>query len=225
MEIKAAVVFEKSAKFSIEKLQISDPNDDEVLVRIVGTGICHTDIAGREQYLPIPPTRAFPAVFGHEGAGIVEKVGARVTKVEPGDHVALSWDFCGVCPACKSGHEPYCNNLFLHNFNGARADGTTTLSKGDQVIYGAFFCQSSLANYALANQRNVVKVRKDVPIEILGPLGCGIRTGAGAVMNTLRPNPGASIAIFGVGPVGMSAVLAAVVSVWAALSGAMMTIH
>jgi len=211
MEIKAAVVFEKSGEFSIEQLQISDPNDDEVLVRIVGTGICHTDLAGREQYLPIPPMRAFPAVFGHEGAGVVETVGARVTKVKPGDHVALSWDFCGVCPSCKSGNEPYCDNLFLYNFNGARPDGSTTLRKGDQVIYGSFFCQSSLADFALANERNIVKVRKDVPLEILGPLGCGIRTGAGAVMNTLQPRPGASIAIFGVGPVGMSAVLAAVV--------------
>ena len=211
MKIKAAVVFEKSGKFSIEELQLSDPNDDEVLVRIVGTGICHTDIAGQHQYLPIPPERAFPAVFGHEGAGVVESVGARVTKVKPGDHVALSWNFCGACPACKSGNEPYCQDLFLYNFNGARPDGTPTLRKGDQVIHGAFFSQSSLADFALANERSIVKVRKDVPVEILGPLGCGIRTGAGAVMNTLRPNPGASIAIFGVGPVGMSAVLAAVV--------------
>lgn len=211
METKAAVVFEKSGEFSIEQLQISDPNDDEVLVRIAATGICHTDIAGREQYLPIPPERAFPAVFGHEGAGVVETVGARVTKVKPGDHVALSWDFCGACPACKSGNEPYCNDLFLYNFNGARPDGTITLRKGDQAIHGSFFCQSSFADLSLANERNIVKVRKDVPIEILGPLGCGIRTGAGAVMNTLRPAPGASIAIFGVGPVGMSAVLAAVV--------------
>ena len=211
MEIRAAVVFEKSGEFKIEQLELCEPNDDEVLVRIAGSGICHTDIAGQQQYLPIPPERAFPAVFGHEEAGIVETVGARVTKVKPGDHVALSWDRCGACPACKSGNEPYCNDLFLYNFNGARPDGTTTLRKGDQVIYGSFFCQSSLANFALANERNIVKVREDVPIEILGPLGCGIRTGAGAVMNTLRPSPGASIAIFGVGPVGMSAVLAAVV--------------
>jgi aryl-alcohol dehydrogenase len=125
--------------------------------------------------------------------------------------VALSWDFCGTCPSCKSGNEPYCDNLFLHNFNGARPDGSTTLRKGDQVIHGSFFCQSSFSELSLANERNVVKVREDIPIEITGPLGCGIRTGAGAVMNTLRPKPGASIAIFGVGPVGMSALLAAVV--------------
>ncbi|MFH1490591.1 MAG: NAD(P)-dependent alcohol dehydrogenase, partial [Pseudomonadota bacterium] len=130
---------------------------------------------------------------------------------KPGDHVALSWDCCGACPSCKSGNDPYCLNFFLHNFHGARPDGTTTLRKGDQVIHGSFFCQSSFADFALANERNVVKVREDVPLEILGPLGCGVQTGAGAVMNTLRPRPGSSIAVFGVGPVGMSAVLGAVV--------------
>jgi aryl-alcohol dehydrogenase len=211
MKTKAAVVFERSGKFTIEQLEISEPMDDEVLVRVAATGICHTDLAAREQYLPIPPARAFPAVFGHEGAGVVEKVGSRVTKVKPGDHVALSWNSCGACPSCKSGNEPYCDNLFLCNFNGARPDGTTTLRKGDQVIYGSFFYQSSLAHFALTNERTIVKVRKDVPLEILGPLGCGVRTGAGAVMNTLHPSPGASIAIFGVGPVGMSALLASVV--------------
>jgi aryl-alcohol dehydrogenase len=211
MEIKAAVVFEQSGNFSIEQLQLSDPNDDEVLVRIAGVGICHTDLAARDLHLPIPPERALPGVFGHEGAGVVEKVGARVTKVKPGDHVAISWDCCGVCSSCKSGNNTYCLNFFLHNFNGARPDGTTTLRKGDQVIYGSFFGQSSFADFALANERNVVKVREDIPVEILGPMGCGVQTGAGAVMNTLRPRPGASIAIFGTGTVGMSALLGAVV--------------
>jgi aryl-alcohol dehydrogenase len=208
MEIKAAVVFEPSGPFRIEQLELSDPNDDEVLVRIVGVGICHTDLGARDGHLPIPPP---PSVFGHEGAGIVEKVGARVTKVKPGDHVVLAWDYCGACHACKAGKELYCLNFFLHNFHGARTDGTTTLRQGDQVIHGSFFCQSSFADFALANERNVVKVREDIPLEILGPMGCGVMTGAGAVMNSLRPRPGASIAIFGVGPVGMSAVLAAVV--------------
>jgi aryl-alcohol dehydrogenase len=208
MKIKAAVVFETSGDFSIEQLELSDPNDDEVLVRIVGTGICHTDLAARDMHLPIPSP---PSVFGHEGAGVVEKVGARVTKVKPGDHVVLAWDYCGACTSCKAGKELYCLNFFLHNFHGARPDGTTTLRKGDQVIHGSFFCQSSFADFALANERNVVKVREDVPLEILGPMGCGVMTGAGAVMNSLQPRPGASIAVFGVGNVGMSAVLAAVV--------------
>jgi aryl-alcohol dehydrogenase len=208
MEIKAAVVWEPSGDFSIEQLELSDPNDDEVLVRIVGVGICHTDLAGRDMHLPIP---APPSVFGHEGAGIVEKVGARVSKVKPGDHVVLAWDYCGACSSCKSGKELSCMNFFLHNFHGARPDGTTTLRKGNQVIHGSFFCQSSFADFALANERNIVKVRDDVPLEVLAPMGCGVMTGAGAVMNSLRPRPGSSIAIFGIGNVGMSAVLAAVV--------------
>jgi aryl-alcohol dehydrogenase len=208
MEIRAAVVSETSGGFRIEQLELDDPNDDEVLVQIVSVGICHTDLGARDGHLPIPPP---PSVFGHEGAGIVEKVGARVTKVKPGDHVVLGWDYCGACSSCKAGRELYCLDFFLHNFHGARPDGTTTLRKGDQVIHGSFFCQSSFADFALANERNVVKVRDDVPLEILGPMGCGVMTGAGAVMNSLRPQPGASIAVFGVGPVGMSAVLAAVV--------------
>jgi aryl-alcohol dehydrogenase len=207
MEIKAAVVFEKSGNFNVEQLELSDPNDDEVLVRIVGSGICHTDLGARDQHLPIP----LPSVFGHEGSGVVEQVGARVAKVKPGDHVVLTWDCCGTCSSCKSGNDSYCLNFFLYNFNGARPDGTTTLRKGDQVIHGSFFCQSSFANFALANERNVVKVTENIPLEILGPLGCGVQTGAGAVMNTLQPRPGASIAVFGVGPVGMSAVLGAAV--------------
>jgi aryl-alcohol dehydrogenase len=177
------------------------------LVRIVATGICHTDLAARDQHLPIP----LPSVLGHEGAGVVEKVGARVTKVQPGDHVALSWMCCGTCPSCKSGRDPYCENFLPLNFSGARPDGTTTLRKDDQDIHGSFFGQSSFADYALVDERNAVKVPKDVPLEILGPMGCGIMTGAGAVMNSLKAGPGSSIAIFGVGPVGMSAVLGAVV--------------
>jgi len=141
----------------------------------------------------------------------VEKVGARVTKVKPGDHVVLAWDYCGTCSSCKQGQELYCMNFFLHNFHGARPDGTTTLQKGDQEIHGSFFSQSSFSNYALANERNVVKVREDIPLEILAPMGCGVMTGAGAVMNSLKVTPGSSIAVFGVGPVGMSAILAAVV--------------
>jgi len=207
MKINAAVIFEPSDEFRLEQLELSDPNETEVLVRMVGSGICHTDLAGRDQHFPVP----LPSVFGHEGAGIVEKVGTRVTKVKPGDHVTLSWMSCGTCPACKSGNNPYCPNFLALNFSGARPDGTTILKKGDQVIHGNFFGQSAFADYALADERNVVKVPKDIPLEILGPLGCGVMTGAGAVMNTFHPKPGASIAIFGMGTVGTSALLAAIV--------------
>jgi aryl-alcohol dehydrogenase len=208
MEIRAAVVREKSGPFKIEEIELDDPRGDEVLVRIVGSGICGTDLGARDGHLPIPPP---PSVFGHEGAGVVEKVGEQVKKVRPGDHVVLGWSSCGECIACRSGYDPYCSNFFPLNFGGARTDGTTTLRKANQVIHGSFFGQSSFANYALACERNVVKVREDVPLEILGPMGCGIRTGAGAVINTLHPKAGSSIAVFGVGPVGMSAILAAVV--------------
>jgi len=208
METKAAVVHERSGKFLIERLELGEPRDDEVIVRIAAAGICHTDLAGRDGYLPIPPP---PSVFGHEAAGVVERVGARVTKVKRGDHVVLAWDYCGACSSCRSGKPLSCLDFFLHNFHGSRPDGTPTLHKGDQVIHGSFFCQSSFSEYALANERNVIKVPDDVPLEILAPMGCGIMTGAGAVMNSLHPRPGASIAIFGIGNVGMSAVLAAVV--------------
>ncbi len=208
MQVKAAVVFEQAGEFKIDNVELSEPRDDEVVVRLVSTGICHTDLAARAGHLPVPPP---PSVFGHEGAGIVEKVGARVAKVKPGDHVVLGWDYCGACPACKQGKPLSCLNFFLHNFHGARPDGTTTLRKGDQEIHGSFFGQSSFAECALAHERNVVKVRDDIPLEILGPMGCCVMTGAGAVMNSLQARPGSSIAVFGVGPVGISAVLAAVV--------------
>ncbi len=208
MDIRAAVIFENAGQFKLEQLQIAEPKDDEVLVRIVASGICGTDLGARDGHLPIPPP---PSVFGHEGAGIVEKVGARVTKVKPGDHVLMTWDYCGTCAACKAGKPLTCLNFFQHNFHGARVDGTTTLRKGDRMVHGSFFSQSSFADLALASERNVVKVRPDVSLERLAPLGCGIMTGAGAVMNSLQPRPGASIAIFGTGAVGMSAILAAVV--------------
>lgn len=208
MIIKAAVIHEKSGPFKIEEVEIDEPRENEVLVRIVSSGICHTDLAARDGHLPLPLP---PSVFGHEGAGVVEKVGHRVSKVKPGDHVVFGWDSCGACVACRSGNDPYCSNFFPLNFSGTRPDGTTTLRKGNQMIHGSFFGQSSFAHYALAREQNVVKVRKDVPLEILGPTGCGIRTGAGAVMISLHPKPGSSIAVFGVGPVGMSAILAAVV--------------
>jgi aryl-alcohol dehydrogenase len=206
MEINAAVVSERSGPFRIERLRLSDPVEDEVVVRVVAAGICHTDLAGRDMHLPIPEP---PSVFGHEGAGVVERVGARVTKVKPGDHVVLAWDYCGVCSSCRSGKPLSCLSFFRHNFHGARPDDTPTLHKGDQVIHGCFFSQSSFADFALANERNVVKVRDDVPLEALAPLGCGVMTGAGAVMNSLRPSPGSAIAVFGAGNVGMSAILAA----------------
>lgn len=207
MKIQAAVVREPSSPFVIEELELDEPRDDEIIVRIAGAGICHTDLSAREQYIPVP----LPSVLGHEGSGIVEKTGAGVTKVKPGDHVVLSWDTCCKCPACREGDYTYCEEFLRYNFGGTRPDGTTTLSKGDQIIHGCFFGQSSFANYALVNERNIVKVRDDIPIEMLAPLGCGVLTGAGASINSLQVKPGSSIAVFGVGTVGISAILGALV--------------
>jgi aryl-alcohol dehydrogenase len=208
VEIQAAVIREQSGKFQLETLELEDPRANEVLVKIAGVGICHTDIICRDQYYPIP----MPVVFGHEGSGVVVKVGSAVKKVEPGDHVVLTYLNCGHCHPCKEGKSVYCLELFPRNFSCAREDGSTTLRKGDEVVHGNFFNQSSFASHALAAEGNVVKVAKDVDIELLGPLGCGIQTGAGAVINALHPHAGSSIAIFGCGPVGLSAVMAAVLT-------------
>jgi aryl-alcohol dehydrogenase len=208
MKIKAAVVREKGGPFNIEEIELDEPRADEVLVRIASTGLCHTDLVARMQFLPIP----LPGVFGHEGAGVVEKVGAQVGKVKPGDHVATSFLSCGTCTNCKKGMPGWCSEFRRLNFGGRRADGSTTMKKGNQTIYGSFFGQSTFASHALVTERNVVKVPSDVPLEILSPMGCGIQTGAGGVINTLKAKPGSSIAIFGIGSVGLSAIMAAAVS-------------
>ena len=207
MKIKAAVVREKSGPFLIERIDLDEPRENEVLVRIAVSGLCHTDLVARDQYMPIP----LPGVFGHEGAGVVEKVGSRVTKVAPGDHVVSTYLSCGTCTSCLRGLPANCLNFFPCNFSGSRPDGSQTMKKDDQVIFGSFFGQSSFASHALIAERNLVKVNKDIPIEKLAPLGCGIQTGAGGVMNSLRITPGSSIAVFGMGSVGLSAVMAACV--------------
>ena len=205
MKIKAAVVREKGGSFSIEELDLAPPEGHEVLVRIAGVGICHTDLVCRDQYFPVP----LPCVFGHEGAGVVEKVGEHVTKVVPGDHVVLTFDHCSVCPPCRAGQPGYCHDLYGQNFLGTRSNGTSAWSKASQTIHGHFFHQSSFGTHAVASERNTVKVDKSMPLSLLGPLACGVQTGAGAVMNALQPRAGSSIAVFGCGTVGLSAVMAA----------------
>jgi aryl-alcohol dehydrogenase len=205
MQITAAVATGKSEPFVVQTLELDEPRPDEVLVRVVATGVCHTDLVVRDQYYPTP----LPAVLGHEGAGIIERVGERVSRVQPGDHVVMSYLTCGACPACREGQPGQCPDLFALNFGGARADRSQALRQDGHVVSSHFFGQSSFGTYALANERNVVKVPPDVPLDILGPLGCGIQTGAGGVMNSLRPRAGTSIAVFGAGSVGLSAVMAA----------------
>jgi aryl-alcohol dehydrogenase len=203
---KAAVVRGKGAPFAIEEVQIGPPTANEVMVRIVAVGICHTDAIVRDQYYPFP----LPGVLGHEGAGVVEEVGANVTNVVPGDHVVLTYMSCGQCRFCERGEPAYCSDFFMLNIGGARKDGTTaTRDTHGHALHDHFFGQSSFGTYAIAHSRNVIKVAKDVPLEILGPLGCGIQTGAGAILNALQVGVGDSVAVFGVGGVGLSAVMAA----------------
>jgi aryl-alcohol dehydrogenase len=150
-----------------------------------------------------------PVVLGHEGAGVVERVGRAVRKVKPGDHVVMTFDSCGHCPSCYKGDAAYCTANAKHNFGGQRQDGSTALSCGDEHIHSHFFGQSSFATHAICTERNVVAVDPDVPLELLGPLGCGIQTGAGAVLHSLRVGAGSSIAVFGTGSVGLAGVMAA----------------
>src|SRR3984893_3389489 len=203
---KAAIVRTKGGPFAVENVRIGPPTANEVLVRIVAVGICHTDAIVRDQYYPFP----LPGVLGHEGAGIVEEVGANVTDVVPGDHVVLTYMSCGQFRYCARGEPAYCSDFFMLNVGGARKDGTTgTCDAHGDSLHDHFFGQSSFGTYALAHSRNVIKVAKDVPLEILGPLGCGIQTGAGAILNALQVGVGDSVAVFGVGGVGLSAVMAA----------------
>jgi aryl-alcohol dehydrogenase len=208
MNITAAVVPEKSAPFELRDLELSRPRSREVQVRMVATGVCHTDHIIREQFVPVP----LPAVLGHEGAGVVEAVGSDVTTVAPGDHVVLSFNSCGGCSSCLTGAPGYCAEFGSHNFGGRRPDGSTALSDGTQDISSHFFGQSSFATHAVVAERSVVKVRDDIPLNILGPLGCGVQTGAGSILNSLRPPAGSSIAIYGAGAVGDAALLAAKVA-------------
>lgn len=202
----AAVLTEKGGSFSLRSLPLAQLRRGEVLVRIAGVGICHTDLVARDQVIPV----RLPAVLGHEGAGVVEAVGDGVTDVAVGDRVVLSFMSCGECPRCHAGETAYCVKMPLLNFSGSRPDGSSAFAPPDDNVGSHFFYQSSFATYAVAHQRNAVKVDPDIDLALLGPLGCGIQTGAGAVFNVLAPTGGRSLLVIGGGAVGLSAVMAAV---------------
>ena len=204
MRTIAAVATGKAQPFVVGPIQIEEPRADEVLVRLVATGICHTDLAFRDMF---PWDR--PIVLGHEGAGVVERVGEDIAGLAPGDPVVLTFDSCGRCPRCARGKPSYCQHFRPRNFGGARADGSSALANAAGPLAGHFFGQSSFAGHAIATPRNAIKVSADVPLELLGPLGCGILTGAGAVLNSLAVPAGASVAVFGAGAVGISGIMAA----------------
>jgi aryl-alcohol dehydrogenase len=199
----AAVSREGAAFPAIETVEIEGPRPGELLVRVVASGICHTDLTVHGR----PGPR--PIVLGHEGAGIVEEVGEGVTRHAPGDHVVLTPSFCGHCRACRQGLTPYCDEAMPRSFGGSRMDGTTGVSQNGSPIHAHFFGQSSFSHLALADAKSAIKVAPDLPLDTLAPLACGIPTGAGSVFATFRLRPGQSIAVFGTGSVGLSAVMAA----------------
>jgi len=205
--VTAAVVREPKGKFNIEDLDLDDLRPNEVRVRVVAVGVCHTDMALRDAVYPIP----MPVVLGHEGAGIVDAVGSNVTRVGVGDHVVMSAAYCGHCLQCLMGHEAYCENGFAEDFGGRRTlDGTSSLtSSSGEVVSSHFFGQSSFSTYANVVESSLIPVDADLPLEKIAFLGCGMQTGAGSILNELRPPAGSSVAIVGAGAVGHAAVMAA----------------
>ncbi|MEU8799148.1 NAD(P)-dependent alcohol dehydrogenase [Spirillospora sp. NPDC048819] len=206
MQINAAVLRAADAPYTIESLDLADPGPGEVLVRIAGAGMCHTDLLGR-----IPGDLvAKPVVLGHEGSGVVEAAGPGVTGFTEGDHVVMSFDSCGVCDNCRGAFPGACPQMMALNMLAVPLDGTPRATTGDgEAVHTRWFGQSSFASHALGTVRNVVPVTRDVPLEQLGPLGCGVQTGAASVLISLGVGAGDSIAVFGAGAVGLSAVMAA----------------
>lgn len=207
MKIKAAVVYEKSAPFVIDELELDAPREGEVLVEVVACGVCHTDEVAQHQIIPVP----LPAVFGHEGCGIIKELGPGVTGFKVGDKVGFSYGYCGTCEACLTGH-PYCceRNREL-NFGGVQFDGTKRLSKDGKPV-SSFFGQGAFASHAVVHMNNLYKVPEGIDLALCAPLGCGIQTGASAVLTHLKPDAGSSVVITGCGAVGLSALMAAVIA-------------
>ncbi|MXP23392.1 alcohol dehydrogenase catalytic domain-containing protein [Gordonia sp. HNM0687] len=194
--------------FEIDEIELDDIRPDELLVRMVATGICHADISAATGVIPFD----LPGVLGHEGVGVVEAVGAKVDTANVGDKVLLSFTSCGRCRHCRSGHPAYCeSHLRLNLLGGRRDDGSATVRYKGADISAHFFGQSSFGERAVVDEKSVYVLPPNTTEEemaILAPLGCGMLTGAGAVLNVLRPNHGSTIAIAGAGAVGMAAIMA-----------------
>jgi aryl-alcohol dehydrogenase len=207
MVLKAlAAVTHQAGQLSIEEVELAQPKVSEVLVKLIATGVCHTDAAGLHQFIPV----ALPAIFGHEGVGIVEEVGAGVETLKKGDRVIMSYPSCGTCSYCVSGHPYACDSLNQLFFEGTFKDGSKRFSQNGVEI-SSFFGQASFSTHTVVDARNAVKVDIDSDEELanLCSLGCGVQTGAGAVLNGLTPEPGSSLVVFGAGGVGMAALMAA----------------
>ncbi len=203
MKIEAAVVSHKGQPFQIKEVELNAAKMSEVLVKVAACGVCHTDEVARLQIIPVP----LPAVFGHEGCGVIEDVGPGVTGFKKGDRVGFSYGYCGTCEACRTGHPYGCEENRRLNFSGTQLDGTKRLHDNGQEV-SSFFGQGAFATYAVVHVNNLIHVPDDIDLAMVAPMGCGIQTGAGAVLNYLKPDPASSIIITGCGPVGLSAVMA-----------------
>lgn len=204
----AAVVRGAGEEFVVTDVALDDLRPDEVRVRMVASGVCHTDAVVRDGLIP----SRFPVVLGHEGAGVVEEVGSLVTHVSVGDHVVLGPPSCGVCRFCRQGEPTYCEVIMPLCFGGSRADGSVGFSADGAEVGSHFFGQSSFASLSNCLASSIIPVGKDLPLEVLAPLGCGLQTGAGSVLKEMRPQPGASFVVTGYGAVGAGAAMAAAIA-------------
>jgi S-(hydroxymethyl)glutathione dehydrogenase/alcohol dehydrogenase len=209
MKTRAAVAWEPAKPLEIEEIDLEGPRAGEVLVRIVATGVCHTDaytLSG------VDPEGLFPSVLGHEGGGVVMEVGPGVTSVKPGDHVIpLYIPECGACNFCTSGKTNLCQAIRLTQGRGLMPDGTSRFSKGGKPIFH-YMGTSTFSEYTVLPEISLAKVRKDAPLDKVCLLGCGITTGIGAVLHTAKVQPGATVAVFGLGGIGLSVVQGAVMA-------------
>ncbi|HAU4895447.1 S-(hydroxymethyl)glutathione dehydrogenase/class III alcohol dehydrogenase [Aeromonas hydrophila] len=206
IKCKAAIAWGPGQPLSIEEVEVMPPQAGEVRVRIVATGVCHTDaftLSGED------PEGVFPCILGHEGGGIVESIGEGVTSVKVGDHVIpLYTPECGECKFCKSGKTNLCQKIRATQGKGLMPDGTTRFSKDGQPIYH-YMGTSTFSEYTVLPEISIAKVDPAAPLEEVCLLGCGVTTGIGAVMNTAKVKEGESVAIFGLGGIGLSAVIGA----------------
>ena len=206
MRIRAAVLEATGGPLEVKELDLAPPRDGEVLVRLHASGVCHSD----QNAIDGTATTPCPAVLGHEGAGVVAAVGAGVTRVRPGDHVALSWaPACGSCAECLRGLPQLCSTAWPALAHGTLLDGTTRLSRDGAPVYHYSFI-SSFADACVLPERSCIPIADDVPFAIAGLVGCAVTTGVGAVWRTAGVRPGDRVAVFGCGGVGLSAVLGAV---------------
>jgi len=203
--MKAAVLYEVNKPLQVEEVTLDKPQDHEVLIKLMATGTCHSDLHFMKGDMPVPT----PVVVGHEGAGIVEKVGPGVTTLKPGDHVVLMVGFsCGKCYFCAGGRPTLCVENLPIQMMATLPGGGKRLRKGDQELHHLFGL-ACFAEYAVVHERSAVKIREDAPLEVVCVLGCGTSTGIGAVLNTAGLRAGESIVIYGCGGVGLGAVMAA----------------